>query len=137
MYVFQSKINWGKQYNTTQHKRICPKSETMADDKSLDESTKPVPTKPLKWAGTQKHPVKQIKTKVRRGYGRTNHRKNEKGNQLFQFSIIGTNSAGLNSKKDFFYKIINKFRPSVITIQESKLSRPGLIKTQDIKFLID
>ena len=134
MYVFQSKINWGKQYNTTQHKRICPKSESMADDKSLDESTKPVPTKPLEWAGKQKHPVKQIKTKVRRGYGRTNYRKNEKGNQLFQFSIIGTNSAGLNSKKESFYKIINKFRPNVITTQESKLSRPGLINPRISSF---
>ena len=128
MYVFPSKTNRRKQYFFRKHKRICPNSESMADDKSLDESTKPVPTKPLEWAGKQKHPVKHIKSKVRRGYGRKNHRKNEKGNKLLQFSILGTNSAGLNSKKESFYKIINKFRPSVITIQESKLSRPGLIK---------
>ena len=128
MYVFPSKTNGRKQYFFRKHKRICPNSESMADDKSLDESTKPVPTKPLEWAGKQKHPVKHIKSKVRRGYGRKNHRKNEKGNKLLQFSILGTNSAGLNSKKESFYKIINKFRPSVITIQESKLSRPGLIK---------
>jgi hypothetical protein len=54
--------------------------------------------------------------------------KNEKGNKLLQFSILGTYSAGLNGKKESLYKIINKFRPSAITIQESKLSRPGLIK---------
>ena len=127
MYVFTSQSSWGKSYFFRKDERISTNDESMADDEPVDESTKPVHSKSLEWSEKSKHAVKQKKGKTRRGYGRKAKRK-MKENKSFQFSIIGTNAAGLNSKKESFYKLINKFRPSVITIQESKLSRPGMIK---------
>ena len=44
------------------------------------------------------------------------------------FSLIGTNAAGINAKKESFYSLINRFKPSAITVQESKMNKPGMIK---------
>ena len=66
--------------------------------------------------------------KTRRGYGRKNERRNKNGSKDENFSLLGTNAAGLNSKLESFYSSINNFQPSVITIQETKFSKAGRIK---------
>ena len=109
-------------------KRHAP-HEPLADgtnDKSMDDDhTKPVSDKSLEHARkSESKPA--IKTK--RGYGRKNRKRNINGSKYICFSLIGTNAAGLNPKRDSFYSLINKFRPSVITVQESKLPKSGLIK---------
>ena len=65
---------------------------------------------------------------MRRGYGRKNAKGNKNGSENVYFSLLGTNAAGLNPKKESFYSLINKFQPSVITVQETKLSKAGLMK---------
>ena len=72
---------------------------------------------------TRKLPNSKIK--YRRGQGKKNSRKNGKGKQSHEFSLLGTNSAGLNSKKESLFSLVNRFTPSVITIQETKLSKIG------------
>ena len=66
--------------------------------------------------------------KTRRGYGKKNKRKNKNNIKDEFFTIMGTNSAGLNSKIESLYSLINRFKPTVITIQESKMPKPGRIK---------
>ena len=63
--------------------------------------------------------------KTRRGYGKKNGRKKGKRIKNVNFSLIGTNAAGLNSKRESFYSLINRFRPTVITVQETKFSKIG------------
>ena len=65
-------------------------------------------------------------TKTRRGYGQKNKRR-KRTNQI-NLSLIGTNSAGLTSKKESFYSIINKYKPSILTVQETKHKKVGLLK---------
>ena len=45
-----------------------------------------------------------------------------------KLSIMGTNAAGINCKKESLLKTIKHFNPSIITIQESKNTKPGTIK---------
>ena len=66
------------------------------------------------------------KNKTRLGYGKKNKRKNKE--KIINFSLIGTNAAGLLSKKESFFSIINQFKPSVFTVQETKHSKVGGIK---------
>ena len=95
------------------------------DDESMDDDhTKPVHAKSLEHA---KKPKSKPTVKTRRGYGRKNGKRNKKGKELC-FSLIGTNAAGLNPKRESFYNLINKFLPSVVTIQETKLTKTGLVK---------
>ena len=47
---------------------------------------------------------------------------------IFAFQLICTNAAGFNPKQDSFHSLINKFRHSVITVQESKLQKSELIR---------
>ena len=68
------------------------------------------------------------KPKTRRGYGKKNERKHKKGLSNMKFCLLGTNSNGLLGKQESLKNAINLFKPSVITIQESKLTRKGLIK---------
>ena len=48
-------------------------------------------------------------------------------NQI-NLSLIGTNSAGLTSKKESFFSILNKYKPSILTIQETKHKKAGMLK---------
>ena len=66
------------------------------------------------------------KKKTRRGYGSKSKNKNNKEN--LELSIVGTNSAGLTSKKESLYSLINIIKPSIITIQETKHTKIGNIK---------
>ena len=68
--------------------------------------------------------------KTRRGYGNKNKRKSIKGIKNVPFSIIGTNSNGILGKKESLDSLLNKFHPSVITLQETKLGKTGMIKMQ-------
>ena len=70
---------------------------------------------------------KTNKSKTRRGYGNKNRNKNNKEKNK-QLSIVGTNSAGLNSKKESFFSIINIIKPSIITVQETKHSKFRTLK---------
>ena len=94
MYVLSSQ---GQQF-LREWERNVPDDEPLAngsDDKPMDDTTfKPVHTKPLEHSGEPK-PKPAIKT--RRGFGRKNKEKNYSKN--VSFSLLGTNSAGLNPKK--------------------------------------
>ena len=41
---------------------------------------------------------------------------------------MGTNAAGLKSKQESFFNLMNKFEGSIITIQETKLTKVGTVK---------
>ena len=66
--------------------------------------------------------------KTRRGYGRKNARKIKQKTKNVNFSLLGTNAAGLNSKRESLYSVINLMSPSVMTVQETKFSKPGMLK---------
>ena len=76
--------------------------------------------------------MKQIKggpkKRTRRGYGKKNKRKIENGIKNVKFCLLGTNANGIMGKQESLNALINKFKANVITIQESKLGRQGLIK---------
>ena len=42
--------------------------------------------------------------------------------------MLGSNAAGLKSKTESFFNLFNKFKPSVVTIQESKHKKSGMLK---------
>ena len=73
-------------------------------------------------------PKSKSTVKTRRGYGRKNGNKNKNSRQNKYFSLIGTNAAGLNLKRESFYSLLNILAPTIITVQETKLSKPGLVK---------
>ena len=68
------------------------------------------------------------KSKTRRGYGRKNNKNIKNANKVLEFSIIGANANGLLGKQESLKNNINHFKPSVVTIQESKVKRLGCIK---------
>ena len=45
-----------------------------------------------------------------------------------KFSLYGTNAAGLGNKIDSFENNVDKLKPSVIMLQETKLYQKGLVK---------
>ena len=66
--------------------------------------------------------------RTRRGYGKKNKRKINKGIKKVKFSLLGTNANGILGKQDSLDSLLNKFRPNVITTQETKLGKKGMIK---------
>ena len=81
--------------------------------------------------GKQKKQVNEKQGKsTRRGYGKKNNirRKNNKKQVSVNFSVLGTNANGIKPKEESFYTAINHYNPSIITIQETKLSKPGTLK---------
>ena len=74
---------------------------------------------------TPKQPSELVK-KTRRGFGTKNLR--NKTFETHSLTLVGTNANGLNPKRQSLFRIINRFRPSIITIQETMLSYYGLIK---------
>lgn len=60
------------------------------------------------------NPTKSSKRKTRRGISK-------RKNNNFGFSIMGTNSNGLSGKVDSLYNTVKHFKPSCISIQETKL----------------
>ena len=102
--------------------------------KPMDDSTsKPVHSESMEHAksehGATKHKYMEhsknrekllikMKNKTRRGYGQKNRNKNLGNKQ--NLTIVGTNSAGLTSKTESFFNLINLLNPSIITVQETK-----------------
>ena len=102
-----------------------------ADDEPMDDLSKPVHAKSLEYSRKPKpktEPKSKSTVKTRRGYGRKNGNKNKNSRQNKYFSLIGTNAAGLNLKRESFYSLLNILAPTIITVQETKLSKPGLVK---------
>ena len=66
--------------------------------------------------------------KTRRGYGRKNAKQRINGKRKINFSLLGSNCNSINSKKESLYHAINVFKPSVITLLETKARRKGSIK---------
>ena len=64
--------------------------------------------------------------KTRRGKGKKNKQKNERKN--IDFSIIGSNANGLLGKQESLKNNINFFKPSIVTVQETKLKKLGSIR---------
>lgn len=90
-------------------------------------ATKPAPKPALDLLNQSTKPAKM---KTRRGYGKQKKWKiiNQNKNKIINFSLLGTNVAGLASKTESFHNAINNYSPSVITIQESKCKRPDSVK---------
>ena len=61
------------------------------------------------------------------GYGRKNRKRQRKGNKSIEFSILGSNANGIQAKQESLLGNINVFHPSVITLQETKLRKTGLL----------
>ena len=150
MHVLTSVDKWGILF-FREPQGILSSDESMAvqtSNESMDDSTtKPLHTKSL---GSSK-PVfgatkpdsgyvepqhadhrEKLKTKIgnknktRRGYGNKNKRNNRIKN--INLSILGTNSAGLTSKKESLFSIVTLFKPSIITIQETKHTKNKNLK---------
>ena len=67
--------------------------------------------------------------KTRRGYGKGKNRMKVKNNSgKVRLSLFGTNANGIISKIDSLKHNINIFNPSIITLQETKVKRKGLVK---------
>lgn len=73
---------------------------------------------------------KKQKKVTRRGYGKknSNRRNNKNETKSVNFSVLGTNADGIKPKQESFFAAINYYRPSVITLQETKLSKAGTFK---------
>ena len=67
-----------------------------------------------------------LKSHTRRGYGRKTRKWNHLRNH--NLSAIGTNSDGLNTKRESLFYLVNKLWPSIITIQETKFTHYGTLK---------
>ena len=75
---------------------------------------------------------KQVLKATKRGGVRSKINRFKKQNKLIQFSIWGTNSAGLKAKKDSLLHNIKLFNsPSIITIQETKMRNCGNFKLKN------
>ena len=66
--------------------------------------------------------------KTRRGRGNKKCR-NENKNKV-KFALLGSNCNGLNPKKESLFHVINEFKPSVVTLQETKVKNKGSIKVK-------
>ena len=69
--------------------------------------------------------VDKVHSKSRRGYGRKNKKFTCNSQSL---TVVGTNAAGLNSKKESLFSLVNTLKPSILTIQETKCLFYGSIK---------
>ena len=122
MYVLASKDDCSKPFFRTE----VSNDEPMADESVDAESASTVLPKPLEHAGKSKESISKSKTE--RGYGKKIER-NNKTNKV-NLSIMETNANGLKPKMESFYHNINKFKPSICTIQETKHNKVGIFKIQ-------
>ena len=72
--------------------------------------------------------VLQKTNKTRRGYGRKNKNQVLSKDKHIHLSILGTNANGLIGKQESLKNNINNFKPSIITVQETKVKRIGSIR---------
>ena len=64
--------------------------------------------------------------KTRRGYSRKYKEQSKYGNN--SLTIIGTNAAGLNTKRESLFNLMNIFKPSIVTLKETKFLFYGSLK---------
>ena len=57
-------------------------------------------------------------------------KKHNKIRKNTDFSVLGSNASGIQHKKESLLHNINKFLPTVITLQETKLRKVGIFKLQ-------
>ena len=68
----------------------------------------------------------------KRGGARSHKNRNNKQSKTLNFSVMGTNAAGLKAKKDSLLNNIKMFNyPSCISIQETKLRNCGNFKLKN------
>ena len=84
--------------------------------------------KPMEFKDARKAIETENKKRTRRGYGKKNDRKNKKGIQNIKFSLLGTNSNGILGKQESLKSLLNEFKPTALTIQETKLGKMGVLK---------
>ena len=89
--------------------------------KSMDTSNKPSVAKSFPAISI----TKSIKN--RRAYSRK-YKVQNKSNSSILLSFLGTNCGGLNLKRESFFKLVNNFQPSIITLQETKFYQVGTVK---------
>ena len=99
----------------------------------MDTATHLEPTMEVQYGHQSQHRVgakndKPIsnKRKNKRGWGRKLKRK--KGQNETKFSIFGSNSNGIKGKIDSLFRNVQHFKPSCITLQETKVRFPGSVK---------
>ena len=97
----------------------APKQSVKQSDEKLD--TKRIEN----YNKCNKNNSYKNKNKTRRGYGKKNNR-NKISN--LKLSIMGTNACGLSAKKESLYYNINTLKPSIVTIQETKLIKDANMK---------
>ena len=109
--------------------------EPLVNDEPLDvTASKPV-YKSLEYKPQVREqrdkPIKRTRKrhgKTRRGRGNKKCR-NENKNKV-KFALLGSNCNGLNPKKESLFHVINEFKPSVVTLQETKVKNKGSIKVK-------
>ena len=111
-------------------KSLANRNDEPVDDAASEPTPEPAPESLELQAGQWRKTVKKKNKheKTRRGYGRKNSKDKKNGKNKLQFSLLGSNINGLNTKKESLFHAINKFKPSVVTLQESKVKKSGSIK---------
>ena len=103
----------------------------MVDDEPMDDTaTKPV-HEPLEHETRKQSKSLKGKSKhgkTRRGFGKNKDKNKINEKNRIRFSLLGSNANGINSKKESIYQAINIFKPSVLTLQETKSKKTGSIK---------
>ena len=69
---------------------------------------------------------KHIKTK--RGYGKKKSKRLKEKNQFIKFNVLGSNANGILNKLESLKHNIDKFQPSIVTLQETKARKMGSIR---------
>ena len=72
--------------------------------------------------------VKGTRRKRKRKRNIVNSAEIDKNKRNKSIVIMGTNANGIKSKKESLFSLINLLQPSIITIQESFMKKPGQIK---------
>ena len=107
--------------------------ESLANDEPMDgtiSNSEPIPeslgTKNEQCRKSMIKPKKHGKT--RRGFGSKKLKNKSVRNNKIEFSLLGSNINGMNSKKESLFHAINEFKPRVLTLQETKVKKAGSIK---------
>ena len=84
----------------------------------------PAVSNPVEHEWKQKQTIKEKHKRTRRGYGK----KKNNENNFKEFCLLGSNANGIQFKKESLQQNINQFKPTVITLQETKLRSMGKFK---------
>ena len=79
-------------------------------------------------SGKLMHKTNKTKYKqTRRGYGKRNEKKSNR-DKYFKLSILGANSNGISNKLESLKHNIEMFKPTIVTLQETKARKYGSVK---------